>query len=80
MNNNGIDGDQFAKMLDGFAKLRDFKSLIYKQNVVTLNSMLALKPIFEKRLPHELQELKFIDCKISPSLIKVLMESLIEQS
>ena len=33
------------------AKLREFKSLIYKQNAINFESLRALKPVFEKRLP-----------------------------
>ena len=32
MSNCGINGDQFAMILEGLAKLNDFKSIIYKMN------------------------------------------------
>ena len=62
------------------AKLRDFKSLIYRQNTVNLNSLTALKPVLAKRFPFNLDELKLVDCKISSGLITTLMESLTERS
>ena len=62
------------------AKLRDFKSLIYKQNSLNKNSLLALRPVFEKRLPLQLEELKIIDCKILPKHIIELMKNLLELS
>ena len=64
LNNCGISGDQFAEILKGMSKLRDFKSLIYRQDAVNAASINALKPVFEKRLPHHLEEIKLIDCKI----------------
>ena len=60
--------------------MRDFKSLIYKHSSVNQASLDALKPILLKRIPHQLEELKLIDVKISPSMITFLMDSLIEQS
>ena len=52
LDNNGINGDQLASILQGMAQLSDFKSLIYRQNSINLNSLAALQPIFVKRLPH----------------------------
>lgn len=39
-----------------------------------------LKPIFEKRLPNHLEELKIIDCKLHSSLITQLMTEMLERS
>lgn len=58
------------------SKLRDFKSLIYKQNAINLHSLNVLKPVLAKRLPHHLEEIKLIDCKVSPGMIAKLMENL----
>jgi len=52
LDNTGINGDQLASILQGMAQLSDFKSLIYRQNSINLNSLAALQPIFVKRLPH----------------------------
>ena len=61
-------------------KLRDFKSLIYKQNTINLHSLDVLKPVLAKRLPHHLEEIKLIDCKVSPGMIAKLMDNLRELS
>lgn len=78
--NNGINGDQLAEIITGMAKLREFKSLIYKQNGLNQNSLMAMRPVFEKRLPLQLEELKLIDCKILPKHIIELMGNLLELS
>ena len=78
--NNGINGDQLAEIVEGMAKLREFKSLIYKQNMINMNSLTALKPVFEKRLPLQMEELKIIDCKVSHQLVIQLMQNLLEIS
>jgi len=57
-------------ILGGLAKLNDFKSIIYKMNGLNQKSIESLGPLLQKRLPHHLEELKIIDCKISGSLIE----------
>ena len=68
-NNCGITGDQLAMMLEGLCQLQDFKSIIYKMNTVNSSALQKLEPAFEKRIPHHLEELKLIDCKINATLI-----------
>ena len=80
LNNCGISGDHFAEIIQGMSKLRDFKSLIYIKSAVNFASLAALKPVLEKRLPFNLEELKLIDCKISAAQIFKLMEDLLESS
>lgn len=80
LNNCGISGDQFAEILKGLKKLRDFKSLVYIKNSINSASLTALKPLLEKRLPYHLQELKLIDCKIQAAQICQLMDDLLELS
>ena len=56
-------------ILEGLHKLQDFKSIIYKMNTINSNSLTKMIPVFEKRLPNHLEELKIIDCKVNSSLI-----------
>lgn len=67
-------------ILQGLSELKDFKSIIYKMNTVNKRSIEMLRPIFEKRLPNHLEELKIIDCKIHASMIKQLMTTILERS
>ena len=76
--NCGINGDQFAMILEGLAKLSDFKSIVYKMNGINQRSIENLGPLLRKRLPHHLEELKIIDCKMSGSLIESLLKHLME--
>lgn len=75
-NNCGITDEQFAMILEGLVKLKDFKSIIYKLNTLNYLSLEKLVPIFQKRLPHHLEELKIIDCKINASQVCQLMKDL----
>ena len=38
-NNCGITGEQFSMILEGLRELKDFKSIIYKMNVITKESL-----------------------------------------
>lgn len=67
-------------ILEGLQKLKDFKSIIYKMNTLNKLSLEKLVPVFEKRLPHHLEELKIIDCKVNSTLISQLMNSLLTKS
>ena len=61
-NNCGIDDAEFSHILEGLAKLKDFKSIIYKMNAFSDLSLEKLRPILLKRLPFQLDEIKLIDC------------------
>ena len=54
MSNCGVNGDQFAMILEGLAKLNDFKSIIYKMNGLNSNAIRNMEPLFMKRIPHHL--------------------------
>ena len=63
LDNCGIDGKKFAKILKGLETLPDFKSIIYKHNEFNEESLQALIPFFKKKMPFHLEELKLIDLK-----------------
>ena len=69
-----------AEIISGMAKLREFKALIYKQNGFNSNSIIALRPVFEKRIPLQMEELKIVDCKIFPKHIIELIDSMLKLS
>ena len=71
--NCGMSGVQFAEILKGLAKLDDVKSITYKQNVLNLEAVQALDPIFKKRLPRNLEEFKMIDVKASSAIIEEMI-------
>lgn len=63
--NCGIDDNEFAAILRGLEQLNDFKSIVYKQNCFSELSLEAITPLLKKRLPKHIEELRFLDCKIS---------------
>ena len=80
MSNCGVNGDDFALILGGLAKLNDFKSIIYKMNGLNRASIRGLEPLLVKRFPHHLEELKIIDCKMAGSLIEEMMNIIRKRS
>ena len=64
-NNCGIDGNQFAKILNSLANVDDLKSIIYKKNQLNAESVNELQTIFKRKIPFHLEELKLIDLKVS---------------
>ena len=77
-NNCGISDAEFSHILEGLAKLKDFKSIIYKMNAISDLSLEKLRPMLLKRLPFQLDEIKLIDCQMNGSHICKLMDSLLE--
>ena len=78
--NCGLSGDQFAIVLQGAKNMKDFKSVIYKRDSININSIMSLKPLFARRIPYHMEELKLIDCKISSSDLEILLDCLLEDS
>jgi len=78
--NCGIDDEEFAAILQGLAKLNDFKSIIYKQNTFNEMSMENIIPLFHKKLPNHLEELRIIDCKIPYKVSEELVNEIVFKS
>lgn len=64
-----MNGDDFADILVGLQNLKDVKSIVYKQNGINKKAIEALEPLFKRKIPHHLLELRLMDIKSSASLI-----------
>lgn len=53
-NNCGLSGDQLAVILDGVAKMKDFKSLIYRLSSINALAIEKMGPLFQKFIPNHL--------------------------
>jgi len=76
LDNNGVTGKQFAEILRGLQSVPDLKSVCYRQNQLTHESIQELKPFFLRRVPYHLQEVKLVDLKISSQCCEALIEAL----
>ena len=54
----------------------DFKSIVYKKNGFTHESLEALSVLFKHRVPFHLEELKLIDLKITSKCCEDLLITL----
>ena len=79
-NNCGMTGDRLATILDGVARMQDFKSLTYKNGGINSLAIEKLEPILLRSAPNHLEELSIIDVKLTPTLIEELMEQLKSKS
>ena len=79
-NNCGIQGDQLALIVEGIAKMKDFKALILRLTSLNALSIEKMLPIFEHPVPYHMEELSLIDCKIGATLIEQLMDFMVEKS
>lgn len=60
------------------SQLKDFKSVVYKDNQFSSESVKALQPLFQKNVPFHLEELKLVDLKMSPKCIEDLLKMMTE--
>lgn len=76
LDNCGVDDEEFAEMINGIEKLKDFKKIIYKRNRLSYKSIEGLKNIVARRIPNHLEVLRIENCKLEPTvslgLIKLL--------
>ena len=68
-----MNGDGLATILEGAARMADFKSLIYAKNSINALAIDRLELVLTKPVPVHLEELSFIDCNISPTIVEQLM-------
>jgi len=75
-----VDDEEFASMLIGIQPLKDFKKIIYRRNVFMQDSLDAMLPILQRKVPHHLEELRIENVKISPDITSQLFDALHERS
>ena len=51
-NNCGISGNSMATILEGFAEVKDFKSIIYRHNELNSLAVAKFERIFHKFIPN----------------------------
>ena len=66
------------EILLGVNNLKYIKRIIYKDNEFHYESLCALRPILAKQKPHNLEELRLINCKIGASFTHDLLDLLLE--
>lgn len=78
--NCGIDDEEFSEILYGLQKLKDFKQITYRYNIMKEASIEAIKPILHQKIPNHLETLRIENCKLTSTDTEKLLEILLEQS
>lgn len=75
--NCGIDDQEVEILLNGFGQLKNFEVFVYKQNVFMNLGLAAIKPLLVRPDPHNLLELKLVNCVTSPMIMNGLLEFMV---
>ena len=78
--NCGIQDNEFAQILQGVSHHDDFKSIVYIRNGFGQQSLDALKPLFKKKIPFHLNEVRIANCKISIGIYSQLLQTINQKS
>lgn len=78
--NCGIDDTEFAAILRGIKKLKDFKKIIFKRNVFFKKSLAEIEEILVRKVPHHLEELRIENCKMDPSVSHEVIKLLLKKN
>jgi hypothetical protein len=66
----------FAAILEGLVEQTHFKSITYKANALDQLSVACILKMIARPMPSNLDELRIINCRISPPAIKLLVENI----
>ena len=78
LNRNGIKDAQMGTLINSFARLNRFTSLVIKHNDFYQHSMDALRPILGRNIGSNLEELRLVSCKTSPAILDEMLDILVE--
>jgi hypothetical protein len=76
LESTGTDDKMFAAILEGLVEQTHFKAITYKANALDHLSITCILKMIERPMPSNLDELRIINCKISPAAIKQLVENI----
>ena len=79
----GMDDPMFAAILEGLSDQSNFKSVTYKKNSfenleepLSHLTVSALIKLAKRPVPYNLDEIRIIDCKISPAAVQFFLEEI----
>jgi len=75
MESTGTDDEMLATILQGLTGQRNFKAFTYKKSKLGEKSINAIIELVKRPMPHNLDELRIVNCQIKPQPIKNLLEA-----
>lgn len=70
----------FAAILEGLAEQTNFKAVTYKKNSLDALSVQGLLRLMARPLPHNLDELRIINCRVTTAALNTLMDGIIQSN
>ena len=80
LDNCNVTDSQMASLLEGCARLRDFKSFIYRSNTFDVKSAKCLSGLLWRKPPNHFEELRIVNCKISARATEIIVDQLLNKS
>ena len=80
LESTGTDDDMLSHMLEGLQEQSNFKAFTYKFNVLGEKSVRQIVKLITREMPFNLDELRVINCKISPYATQMLLEDVPDTS
>lgn len=81
LDNNGLKDKDFARILIGIGQLLEIKSIVYIRNEFLFKSAEAIRPLITTNsVPHNLEELRLVNCKISAQATTAVLDALMHRS
>lgn len=76
LENNGITEQSLAKFLEAFSRIKNFKTILIKNNSVSWESLQHLERPLRYTAPGNLCELRLINCRIPAKDLASLLEAM----
>ena len=79
LDNCGIEDDEAAVLFDGFMGLEKFTRLCYLNNEFKYSALNSIKPVLVRPDPHNLVELRLVNCDTTKLVTLQLCEFLVHE-
>lgn len=80
LDNCSVTDIQMSNLIQGCSRLRDFKSLIYRNNQFDIESAKVLGGLMLRKPPNHFEELRIVNCKISARATEIVVDTLLAKS
>lgn len=80
LDNCNMNDTMTATLFDALTKHKTLSELVLKRNTLLEKSMLSLKNIIQLNPPHNLIELRLVNCQSSPKVVRRLVDLLATQN
>jgi len=80
LDNNGLSDSMFENVMKGIENLNEIRSIVYRNNDISTRSLAILKPLLLRPLPHCLDELRIVNCRMHGAISEEIVDTLLKRS